>query len=192
MKKTILFALMIFCLSINTYAKKPGLVDENGVDLFKAEKVFTLVNLHPDEQNSRLYATNYQLPALIPLCTEVKLQKLTRKALIFEVPSRSKTYTYLNHKSAVVPFNEHLQLFFGASCDAVKAKMKKMGKKDKEGIKLGRAMEGMTRDGVLLAMGRPPMHVNPVLDVSEWMYWRNKFGRTAVMFDDKGKVTGTR
>lgn len=190
MKRTILFLLFTLSLSIQAYAKGPDLVDKNGVDLLKADKVYTLVNLHPDEQNSRLYATNYQLDGLLPLCTEIKIQKLTKKALVFDVPSRSRTYTYLYHKSAIDPLNEHLKLFFGASCDA--SKVNKMSKKDQEGIKLGRALPGMTRDGVLLAMGYPPKHVNPVLDVSEWMYWRNKFVKTAVTFDEKGKVSGTR
>ena len=61
-----------------------------------------------------------------------------------------------------------------------------------EGIASGRAQVGMSREGVLLAMGRPPFHANPSLDVPEWMYWRNRFARVAVQFDDKGKVINVR
>jgi outer membrane protein assembly factor BamE (lipoprotein component of BamABCDE complex) len=67
-----------------------------------------------------------------------------------------------------------------------------LSKIDQDGIAAGRAQVGMTRQGVLYAMGRPPFHANPSLDSSEWMYWRNRFGKTAVQFDESGKVTNVR
>lgn len=185
-----LLALLLIVTSYQVFAGSE-LIDENGVDLMSAPKVYTLVNLHPDEQNSRLYAVNYQLPAMLPLCTEVKLEKFGRKKLIFTIPSRgNREYTYLYHKAAAEPFDKHLLLFFGTECNT--NKVKKLSKKDQEGVKRGEALAGMTRQGVLYAMGRPPKHVNPTLDTMEWMYWRNKFARKAVMFNEKGIVTGTR
>ena len=185
-----LIAFLLVAVSVSAHAGRT-IIDENGVDLMKAQKVYTLVNLHPDEQNSRLYAVNYQLPGLIPLCTEVKLEKLGRKKLVFTVPDRGfREYTYYYHKAAAEPFDKHLTLFFGTTCN--KNKVAQLSKKDQEGISKGVALPGMTKQGVLYAMGRPPKHVNPTLDTLEWMYWRNKFGRRAVMFDANGIVTGTR
>lgn len=188
MKKILLISLML--ISSYGFAKSKEVLDANGVDMLTAEKVYTLVNLHPDEQNSRLYTVNYQLPSLLPRCTEIKVNKLSRKKFIFEVPSRGKTYTYIYHKAAVDKLDENIKLYFGTTCD--KNVVSRMSKKDQDGIKMGRPLLGMTREGILLAMGRPPKHVNPVLDVSEWMYWRNKFARTAITFNDKGIVTGIR
>lgn len=187
--KSLFISIIIFMSSYGFAAKKEAL-DANGIDMMKAEKVYITTNLHPDEANSRLYAVNYQLPGLLPRCTEINVKKLSRKKFIFEVPSRGKTYTYINHKAAAEPFNEHLKLYFGTTCDS--NKVKRMSKKDQEGIKAGRPLLGMTRDGILLAMGRPPKHVNPMLDVSEWVYWRNKWARTAITFNEKGIVTGIR
>jgi hypothetical protein len=188
MKKTLLLTLLL--ISSYSLAKSKEVLDANGVDMLTADKVYTIVNLHPDEQNSRLYTVNYQLPSLLPRCTEIKVKKFSRKKFIFEVPTRGKTYTYIYHKAAAEDLKDHLKLYFGTSCD--EAKVKRMSKKDQEGIKIGRPILGMTREGVLLAMGRPPKHVNPILDTYEWMYWKNKFARTAVTFNDQGIVTGIR
>jgi len=70
--------------------------------------------------------------------------------------------------------------------------MKSLSKIDQEGIASGRAQADMTREGVLFAMGRPPFHANPSLDAPEWLYWRNRFVRTAVQFDEKGIVINIR
>ncbi len=182
-----LMGILLWVISTTAYAGS-NLMDDAGVDLFNAPKVYTLVNLHPDEQNSRMYAVNYQLPNLLPLCSEVKLNKLNRKKLEFLVVETGKSYTYLYHKAAAEPFEKHLLLFFGTQCN--KKAVAKLSKKDREGIKIGRAMIGMTKKGVLYAMGNPPRHVNPSLEAREWIYWRNRFKRTAISFDNKGKVTG--
>ncbi|WP_317930841.1 hypothetical protein [Halioxenophilus sp. WMMB6] len=187
MKRVLFSLLALVCFQVQA----ASLLDDKGVDMLKADKVYLLSNLHPDEQNSRLYAVNYQLPALLPMCTEVVITKFNRKKMIFSVPSRgNREYTYLYHKAAAEPFEDHLKLFFGSSCDD--SKVAKMSKKDQEGIKQGRPIVGMTKAGILLAMGHPPKHVNPTLDSTEWMYWRNKFARTAITFDDKGIVVGIR
>jgi hypothetical protein len=70
--------------------------------------------------------------------------------------------------------------------------MKSLGKEDQEGIRSGHPQVGMTRSGVLFAMGRPPVHANPDLNAAEWTYWRNRYGRMIVSFDGDGKVSGIR
>ncbi|MGH1471482.1 MAG: hypothetical protein ACRBCS_09825 [Cellvibrionaceae bacterium] len=156
-------------------------------DLIKEDSVYTLVNLHPDEERRRLYTVNYQLPAVLPVCTEVKLTKLKRKTLIFQVPSRSnREYQYLKHKSLPEDFGDHLSQIFGKTCP--KAKIAKMSKKDQDGIKAGKPLVGMTKAGVIIAMGPPPTHVTYSTDLDEWMYWQNRFGRLRVEFSN-GKVS---
>ncbi|MFA5903690.1 MAG: hypothetical protein WC836_07110 [Desulfobacula sp.] len=63
---------------------------------------------------------------------------------------------------------------------------------DLKGIKNGSALNGMTRKGVMIAMGYPAAHRTPSLDAGEWIYWTNRFGTIAVVFDENGIVTGTR
>ncbi|MGI1678881.1 MAG: hypothetical protein K6L75_09125 [Cellvibrionaceae bacterium] len=155
--------------------------------LIKADSVFTLVNLHPDEERQRLYTVNYQLPTVLPVCTEVKLTKLKRKALIFQVPSRNdRQYQYIKHKSLPESFEDHLGQIFGKTCP--KNKIAKMSQIDKDGIKAGRPLVGMTKAAVVIAMGPPPTHVTYSTDLDEWMYWQNRFGRLRVEFSN-GKVS---
>lgn len=63
---------------------------------------------------------------------------------------------------------------------------------DLKGIKNGSALNGMTRKGVMIALGYPAAHRTPSLDTNEWIYWTNRFGTIAVLFDENGIVTGTR
>jgi len=64
--------------------------------------------------------------------------------------------------------------------------------KDLEGVSAGRAMVGMTKDGVLTAMGYPARHRTPSLQDREWTYWKNRFTTLVVVFDDAGVVTAIR
>lgn len=64
--------------------------------------------------------------------------------------------------------------------------------KDLEGVKDGKAMPGMTKQGVLAALGYPASHRTPSLQSNEWIYWRNRFRTLAVDFDVDGIVTQVR
>lgn len=188
MKKGILIALGI--LGLTACSSTPSVLnDQLGVNMLQAEKVYNIVNLHPDEAKARLYSVNYQLAGFLPRCTEVKITELSEKAMIFTVPSReNKKYTYLWHRKATPEgLNAHLKKFFASSCDD--KNVKKMSAKDQAGIKSGQPALGMTREGIKLAMGLPPSHVNFDIDsAKEWLYWRHKFAKRAIVFDDKGIV----
>ena len=155
----------------------------------EGDKLQTLSVLHPDKQE--IHAMNYQLPERIPVCSEITVKKVSKSAMSFEYFGRDYEFVLDRHtKGADVTLQQAAQVYFGPKCD--EAKMKSLSAIDQDGIAKGKAQAGMTREGVLLAMGRPPFHVNPSLDVPEWMYWRNRFVRTAVQFDDKGIVVNVR
>jgi hypothetical protein len=158
-------------------------------DISAGDKLQTLSNLHPDKNVIR--AINYQLPGRIPVCAEITVQKVSKSALVFEYSGAEYQFVLDKHtKSAGVTLQEAAQAYFGPKC--AEAKMKSLSKLDQDGIATGRARAGMTRQGVLYALGRPPFHANPNLDSPEWLYWRNRFGKLAVQFDEKGNVTSVR
>ena len=151
----------------------------------------TLVNLHPDMQNYRLYSINYQQPGLIPMCSVVTVKKIKTKVMVFEYKGAEFEYLYSGHtKKAGLSLQQHLAKFFGKKCDS--AAVKKLSKADREGIKSGQPAVGMSKKGIIFAMGNPPAHANLDLDSKTWMYWINKFKRKAIEFDDKGIVTNVR
>jgi hypothetical protein len=152
------------------------------------DKLYTLSNLHPDMKKRLVYTMNYQLGSLIPVCSEITVKKVSGKKMEFDFQGAEYTLLYEKYtEGAGVSFQEAAQQFFGPSCD--QAKLKSLSQTDKDGIQAGRAHIGMTKEGVLFAMGRPPKHATPSLDGGNWMYWQNRFGKLAVEFDAKGKVT---
>jgi len=111
--------------------------------------------------------------------------------MVFNWKGVEYTFKYDGHtKKAGIPFEQSVNTYFGAKCD--KTKMARLSKLDKEGIRLGRAKVGMSREGILFAMGRPPYHANPDLDAPSWLYWMNRYNKTAIEFDEKGKVSAVR
>jgi len=157
-------------------------------DLASLSRVYTLTNLHPDEKNNRLYSVNYLQPGLIPVCSEVEIIKQGRKKFVFRLKKTGKTYSYLNHKQSAEPFEEHLTRFFGAACD--QKKMDALGEKDKSGIRTGTVSLGMTKQGVIFALGYPPRLANPdPMSSVRWQYWTNRFNTKVIEFSDKGVVT---
>lgn len=59
---------------------------------------------------------------------------------------------------------------------------------DRKGIKAGKVYIGMSKEGVLTALGYPARHRTPSLERDTWIYWRNRFMTMDVVFDDNARV----
>ncbi len=151
---------------------------------------FTLVNLHPDNERSLLFAVNYQQPGLIPVCSEVEYLRLRRKSFHFRVASTDREYEYAYHKAAAEAFVDHLERFFGPSCP--REELDALSELDRRGVREGRAIRGMSRRAVILAMGHPPRHVNPDANAPTLLYWRNRFNRLEILFGPDDRVAEIR
>ena len=164
------------------------LLSQAGDDLSSLAHVYTLTNLHPDEKNHRLYSVNYLQPGLIPVCSEIEVVDQGRKKFVFRVKATGRTYSYLDHKQSAEPFEDHLRRFFGTACD--QNRIDSLGQKDKNGILTGTVSRGMTKQGVIFALGHPPRLENPdPMKSLRWKYWVNRFDTKAIEFNDKGIVT---
>ncbi len=139
--------------------------------------VVTLVNLHPDLKFNRLYSINYQQEGLIPLCTPVTILEVNPKAMKFE--AMGKTFDYLFVKQLVADKGSHLDQVFGTSCPDTST----LSEADQVGINVGKVEPGMTKKGVLLAIGYPPDHASQI-EGDLWKYWRHKFGTFEVIFEN--------
>lgn len=155
-------------------------------DLIGQPGVVTLTNLHPDEARGRLFAANYQQIGLLPVCSAVSLLGRSSERLFFRVDATGKGYEYYHHDAAGEPLPDHLLRVFGSACP--RAELDALSELDRRGIAIGKALVGMTKPGVLFAMGAPPRHVTPSLEANRWIYWTNRFNRVAVMFDENGLV----
>ena len=154
--------------------------------LVGASGVYTLVNLHPDEQRHRLYSVNYQQSGLIPLCSKVTIESLDTRRMTFRLGDGGPEYEYIFHNSLRDPIATHLDKVFGKKCET--ASVEKMSEVDRKGVRAGTVLPGMTKRGVTLAVGYPPEHATPSLDSDVWTYWKNRFGKMKVTFAN-GKVS---
>lgn len=177
---TVLTTLLAACASTQP------LVDQSGTNLVETtQPIYTLVNLHPDQQRKRLYTVNYQQDGLISRCTQVDLQDYSNRLITFQETKTGTVYTLIRHKSSP-DFSQYLQGYFGTRCTATNKLT--LSSLDKKGIEQGKALIGMTKEGVTLAIGYPPEHKTPSLDSNQWMYWSNRWNKFIVIFNDKGLV----
>jgi hypothetical protein len=59
---------------------------------------------------------------------------------------------------------------------------------DRQGIEAGKALVGMSKEGVKIALGYPARHRTPSLEDNHWTYWKGRHETYVVEFDADGKV----
>jgi len=180
-------ALLLTTLSCTTFSTNAYAEGADIESLVNQPGVYTLTNLHPDENRAKLYSVNFQQAGLIPLCTEVEITKASHKQIKFRIKETGREYKYDHHKNAGEDLNTNAAKYFGKECN--KNKVAKLSKIDQDGIKQGKALMGMSKQGVIYAIGYPPVGKTPTLDATTWKYWFNRFNTFDVIFDAKGKVT---
>ncbi|MFL0809530.1 MAG: hypothetical protein K6L76_03875 [Agarilytica sp.] len=160
-------------------------------EIKKGDKLQTIVNLHPDMNKRLVYSMNYQMPGLIPVCSDVTITKVKKKVIEFDWEGMGYILKWDKHtRSAGVSLMQVAEGFFGSECD--KKKIDSMSEVDIQGIRLGQPKVGMSREGIHIAMGRPPYHANPSLSAYRYTFWLNRFKKKAVEFDENNKVINVR
>ncbi len=163
-----------------------------GVTAFaKSETVYTKYNIHAQEKGRSIKASyaNYTNPGeghlIIPRGSKITILKKNRKRFIFKDEKTQKKITFDYHAGRMgMKINDYIALITSPT----PVSNKDLSKIDLKGIKKGKALKGMTREGVKAALGYPAAHRTPSLDDSRWIYWTNRFRTIAVEFDDKGLV----
>lgn len=152
--------------------------------------LYVLTNLHPDDRQGELWSLNYQRDGLIRACTEVEIVDEWDDSITFVVVATGREYVYRHHERAGESFEANLDRSFGDACD--KDEPARLSAVDQEGIRKGEALVGMSRRGVVLAIGYPPPRATSDTERDEWLYWRNRFNRFVVEFGADGKVARVR
>ena len=81
----------------------------------------------------------------------------------------------------------HQQRYFGPQCPDLRS----MRPEDVSGIQNAAVYQGMTKAGVIAAIGYPPEHRTQTLEGDVWLYWASRMGRFEVYFTN-GVVSGMR
>ena len=180
MKKKLILAIMFLCFGC---AGKIAAIEE----LKSHPKLYTLHNIHVDPKGGRIFTVNYQHGNFfIPICSEVVIDDYSSDVIKFRTKSDNVSYRYFYHKAIRSPISNSIAKEIGSSCPNTKS----LSKIDQEGIKKAQTLVGMTKKGVLYAIGNPPAHANnPNIENSDrWLYWKNRFDKVAIIFDDNGLV----
>lgn len=147
---------------------------------------YTLTNMHADRRG-RVISTNYTGGARIPICTPIVIDRVNSRQVRFHNAQTGQRYTYIMHRSARTPIDQHVTRYFGNGCPNITA----MSPADQSGIQSGRVYQGMTKQGVILAIGYPPEHRTPTLEQDVWRYWGTR-NRSYEVYFSGGVVTGIR
>jgi hypothetical protein len=157
------------------------------------EKTFLSTNLHADRGKGALRSVNYQvMGTLIKWGTPVKIIMVDdRECKLIDLYKNIPHRFYFHRKT--LKHQTPVQYFHSITTEdfnALKTKIDQLSQVDKAGIDKGIVMEGMSKEGVLIALGLPPIFVNPSPDKSTiWHYWFNKRTTFKVIFDNDGKVS---
>lgn len=152
-------------------------------------QLYTLTNLHPDEASGRMYSLNYQQVGLVPMCTPVTVNAFDERQLTFTVDESRRRYVYYFDDTMVRSHADHISMYFGREC--TRPEPGPFTDEELAAISAGKVVEGMSKAAVVYAIGYPPGHATPNLDVDEWSYWKSRHDRIAVTFD-QGRVVNVR
>lgn len=129
---------------------------------------------------------------VVPVCTPVRVTEIESRRILFEDAETGERFQYVLHRSTRLGVEEHFARYFGTSCAP------EVDAADLRGIEEGLVEVGMTRAGVLVALGYPPEHRTPSLTDATWTYWGDP-GRVLVSFggdrvvaitDERGQPIG--
>lgn len=121
---------------------------------------------------------------VIPVNTKVKMAKW-RSGFLLQLADGRNVY-YEVHKSRTgMTGSEYFDKILTSN---KKTNLSKLSSKDRAGIKAGKVKLGMTRKGVRIAFGYPSPHATPNITANTWVFWKNRFMKTAITFNKSGKV----
>jgi len=166
----------VFILAIALGGCASGIYNRDGGD----RRLYTLVNLRVGP-NGEVSPMNYERWQRLPVCTAVKVRRVgTWSAAVTTLESRRDLLVQYNLEPG--ERRPYLRKLFGKRCP--RDELDSLSDIDREGIRRGKALEGMTRKGVIVAIGYPPAHWTPNLRRSSWIYLHNRYNRFEVEFVD--------
>lgn len=152
---------------------------------------YTKYNIHSQTKDGKKHKAsyaNYTRPGaghvIIPAGSEITVTKKKRKAFYFTFDGGKKVVFEFHQPRMGMKVSEYVDIITSPEPTSLKG----LSKLDRKGVAEGNALVGMTRNGVMAALGYPATHRTPALDSTTWVYWTNRFGTVAIDFGSDGKV----
>jgi hypothetical protein len=181
----VLFLLsLIFACSSCSGSEVAG--TENGV--------YNRYNIHyfsKKNSNTASYANYTQCPghSFLPYNTKFKVGNWDKGFKLTDVNAGLViVFEYSSANMGGMSANDYINLIMSQTPVSYEG----LSAKDKEGVKAGQALPGMSKQGVMIALGYPAKHRTPSIDLNTWLYWKGRFNMLEVGFNDEGKVISVR
>ena len=179
----LLAAVFLFgCAGKNAKASNSGLYLRYNIH------VQNKVRRNGDHIYSASYA-NYTDPGsghiIIPAGSKIEIKHVSSREFSFLAPQKGIKVKF---EYSVQRMGMSVKEYIQKITSPTPVSLAGFSKVDRNGIAQGKALVGMTRAGVMTALGYPAAHRTPSLDASTYIYWTNRFGTVAVKFDNQGKV----
>ncbi|MDR0965574.1 MAG: hypothetical protein LBM75_03555 [Myxococcales bacterium] len=172
-------APLLCCLAISVAsacASLSGQGDPRELSFQPGRWLVLRTNLHHTPQGE-ISALNYQPQNILPRCTEVLLLGIDGEEMTFRAGEMEYVWRFSDRIRE--DRYDHLFHFFAPRCET-----RTLNDIDKLGIQQGKAKVGMTRWGVLYALGYPPDDVTPDIAADVWTYWRYQDFQMKVVFEN--------
>lgn len=176
----VLFVLsLVFACSSCGGNKVPG--TENGV--------YSRYNLHyvnVKGVNKGSYAnwTRHVDHVMLPYNTKIQVKSLGSKKFEFVTDNGTKILWEFNPKNMGMSGIDYIKLITSPT----PVNYEVLSDIDRKGIEAGKALPGMSKQGVMVALGYPAKHATPSLESNSWTYWGGRMDNYRVEFDESGKV----
>lgn len=157
----------------------------------ESSTLYTRYNLHyvtqkGDNVGSYANFTDYAGHNFLPFNTEVEVKKWKRGFKITAVDSDTVILWEFKRKNMDgMRDADYIDLIMSPE----PVSYTDLTTEDQQGIQQGKAVKGMTKQGVMIALGYPAKHRTPSPEENTWAYWKGRFGEPRlVRFDGSGKV----
>ena len=121
---------------------------------------------------------------IIPVNTPVVFGRYRRGLTIKNLNDGKAIYFEYNSKNMGMSAEQYISLITSSQ----KVNLNALSEIDQKGINSGKALVGMSKKGVRIALGYPAVHRTLSLENNSWIYWRNRFRTKVIEFDTEGNV----
>lgn len=155
---------------------------------------YLATNLHVDQRLNKISSVNYLRGNLLPWGKKIRVERILRNRMLLVDSENGRRYSYEFHRNtrAVTSLKKHVGriLLNGSRLTALKSRVKGLSSIDQDGIYQGRALPGMSRQGLIIAIGYPPEFANrgDIMTSRSWHYWQGRWDKVKIIFDRRGNV----
>jgi len=152
----------------------------------KGDKLFTQFSLYYEKGHH--ITTNYRIGILVPINTEVEFVRANKKTITVKIPGFDAEVNFVNVKDYS---GEDVAGIFRRTFGVAPVDLNAFSETERSAIKRGAVEVGMSRNAVIKAMGYPPRHKTPSLDMNQWRYWKSRFDTVLISFEDDKVISIT-